>query len=39
MGALEVGQALVEMVPQGRASEWEFVAQYYSEDIVSIEDR
>ena len=37
MGALEVGQALVEMVPQGRASEQEFVAQYYSGDIVSIE--
>lgn len=37
MGALEIGLALVEMVPQGRASEQEFVAQYYSDDIVSIE--
>ena len=37
MGALEVGQALVEMVPQGRASEQEFVVQYYSDDIVSVE--
>ena len=37
MGVMEVGQALVEMVPQGRASEQEFVVQYYSDDIVSIE--
>lgn len=37
MGALEIGLALVEMVPQGRAGEQDFVAQYYSDDIVSIE--
>jgi hypothetical protein len=37
MGVLEVGQALVEMVPQGRASEQEFVVQYYSDNIVSVE--
>ena len=37
MGVLEVGQALVQMVPQGRASEQDFVAQYYSDNIVSIE--
>jgi hypothetical protein len=37
MGVLEVGQALVEMVPKGRASEQEFVIQYYSDDIVSVE--
>ena len=37
MSALEVGQALVEMVAKGRESEQEFVAQYYSDEIVSIE--
>lgn len=37
MGALEIGQALVEMVPLGRASEQEFVAQYYSDGIISLE--
>ena len=37
MGAMEVGQALVSMVSQGRESEQAFVDQYYSPDIVSIE--
>ena len=37
MTALEIGQALVEMVSQGRDSEQAFVAQYYAHDIVSIE--
>ncbi len=37
MTALEIGQALVEMVSMGRESEQEFVAQYYSDEIVSIE--
>ena len=37
MTALEIGQAMVEMVSQGRESEQAFVAQYYADDIVSIE--
>jgi len=37
MGAMEVGQKMVEMVNAGRESEAEFVSQYYAEDIVSIE--
>ncbi|HIG42917.1 MAG: SnoaL-like domain-containing protein [bacterium] len=37
MSALEVGQALVEMVSKGRESEQAFVTQYYSDEIVSIE--
>jgi hypothetical protein len=37
MGALEVGQKLVEMVNSGRDGEAGFVNGYYSDDIVSIE--
>lgn len=37
MGAMEVGQKLVEMVNAGRDSEADFVTQYYADDIVSIE--
>ncbi len=39
MGALEVGQKLVEMVNAGRDSESTFVNDYYADDIVSIEGR
>ena len=37
MGALEVGQKLVEAVNAGRDSEHAFVNDYYADDIVSIE--
>ena len=37
MGAMEVGQKMVEMVNAGRESEAEFVSQYYANDIISIE--
>ena len=37
MGAMEVGQKLVEMVNAGRESEADFVSQYYADDIISIE--
>ncbi len=37
MGAMEVGQKLVEMVSKGRDGEAEFVAGYYAADVVSIE--
>ncbi len=37
MSTLEVGQALVLMVPEGRESEEAFVAEYYANHIVSIE--
>lgn len=37
MGALEVGQKMVELVNQGRSGEESFVSDYYAEDIVSIE--
>ena len=37
MGAMEVGQKLVEMVNSGREGEAEFVGSYYADDIVSIE--
>ena len=37
MGAMEVGQKMVEMVNAGRESEAEFVSQYYADDIISIE--
>ena len=37
MGAMEIGQKLVEMVNQGREGEAEFVAQCYADAIVSIE--
>jgi len=35
--ALEIGKKMVEMVPQGRRQEWEFVKQFYAGNIVSIE--
>ena len=37
MGAMEVGQKMVEMVNAGRESEADFVSQCYADDIVSIE--
>ena len=37
MGAMEVGQKLVELVNQGREGEAVFVRDYYADDIVSIE--
>jgi len=37
MGAMEIGQKMVEMVNQGREGEAEFVAQFYADEIVSIE--
>lgn len=37
MGALEVGQKMVELVNQGRKGEQAFVRDYYADDIVSIE--
>ena len=37
MAALEIGQALVEMVNRGRDSERAFVDQYHAHNIVSIE--
>ena len=37
MKALEVGRKLVEMVNAGPESEAAFVAEYYADDIVSIE--
>ena len=37
MGALEVGQKMVELVNQGREGEEAFVAEFYADDIVSIE--
>ena len=37
MGALEVGQKMVELVNQGQAGEETFVNDYYAENIVSIE--
>jgi len=37
MNALEIGQAMVKMVTQGRQGEADFVSQYYSDNIVSIE--
>ncbi len=37
MGALEVGQKMVDLVNQGREGEAAFVRDYYADDIVSIE--
>lgn len=37
MNTLEVGQAMVELVNQGREGEAQFVKQYYADNIVSIE--
>lgn len=37
MGTLEVGQAMVQAVNGGRESEWQFVLDYYADNIVSIE--
>jgi hypothetical protein len=37
MGVMEVGQALVELVAQGKEGEQKFLEQYYSKDIISIE--
>ena len=37
MGAMEVGQKLVELVNQGREGEAAFVRDYYADDVVSIE--
>ncbi len=37
MSALEIGQKMVAMVSQGRESEDAFVAEYYADDVVSIE--
>lgn len=37
MGALEVGQKMVELVNRGREGEAAFVRDYYAKDIVSIE--
>lgn len=37
MGAMEVGQKLVEMVNSGRDGEAAFVNEYYADNIVSIE--
>ena len=37
MGAMEVGQKLVELVNQGREGEAVFVRDYYADDVVSIE--
>ncbi len=37
MGAMEVGQKLVELVNQGREGEAAFVRGYYADDVVSIE--
>ncbi|MGE0624324.1 MAG: SnoaL-like domain-containing protein [Pseudomonadales bacterium] len=37
MGALEVGQKMVELVNQGRNGEQAFVRDYYAKNIVSIE--
>ena len=37
MGVMEVGQALVELVAQGKEGEQKFLEQYYSGDIISIE--
>lgn len=37
MGALEIGQALVEAAKKGQEAEHAFVDQYYSPNIVSIE--
>ena len=37
MDAMTVGTKLVELVNQGREGEAEFVRDYYSDDVVSIE--
>ena len=37
MGAMEIGQKMVELVNQGREGEASFVRDYYANDIVSIE--
>ncbi len=37
MSAMEIGQALVSAVNQGRDQEWQFVEQYYDAAITSIE--
>jgi hypothetical protein len=37
MGAMEVGQQLVEQVNQGREGEAAFVRDFYADNIVSIE--
>ena len=37
MSALEVGQKMIEMVNRGRDGEAAFVAEFYADDIVSIE--
>ena len=37
MGAMEVGQKLVELVNQGREGEATFVRDYYADEVVSIE--
>ncbi len=37
MQALQIGQTMVDMVSKGRDGEAAFVAQYYADDIVSIE--
>jgi len=37
MGVLEIGQAMVKAVNEGRETEWQFVLNNYADGIVSIE--
>ena len=37
MNALDIGQKMVAAVNGGRESEWQFVTDFYADDIVSIE--
>ena len=37
MSALEIGEIMVDRVGKGRESEEAFVAEYYADDIVSVE--
>ena len=37
MNALEVGQAMVKLVNQGREGEAQFVKEFYADNVVSIE--